>query len=117
MEESTALEIVAWTARFGHIAAAMLLFGASLFPFYAGVRSWPPRCARFVPLTLASILLAGVVLAASLTLVDLTGEAESLASINELRGFFLETDFGPVWLVRIAFSAAAFGVAVYFASP
>jgi len=56
-------------------------------------------------------------LAASLTLVDLTGETASLASMNELRGFFLETAFGPVWLARIAFSAAAFAVALRFAIP
>jgi putative copper resistance protein D len=117
MEESEALAIVAGIARFGHIAAAMLLFGASLFPFYTGIHSWPPRWARFVPLTLASILLSTIVLAASLTLVDLTGETASLASRDELRGFFLETDFGPVWLARIAFSTAAFAVALGFAIP
>jgi putative copper resistance protein D len=117
MEESGALAIVAWTARLGHVAAAMLLFGASLFPFYAGVRSWPHRRARVIPLTLASIVLSAVVLSAGFTLVDLTGETASLVSISELRGFFLDTAFGPVWLVRIAFSVAAFAVALGFAIP
>jgi copper resistance protein D len=117
MEESNALAAVLLTARFTHIAAAMLLFGASLFPFYTGVRSWPPRCVRSVPLTLASILLSAIVLAASLTLVDITGETASLASINELKGFFLDTAFGPIWVGRIACSAAAFAVALRFALP
>jgi putative copper resistance protein D len=95
----------------------MLLFGALLFPFYTGVHSWASHRARLVPLALASILLLGIMLAASLTLVNLTGDAESLISMSELKGFFLETAFGPVWLARLALSAAVFAVALGFAIP
>jgi copper resistance protein D len=117
MEEGKALTILAWTANFGHIASAMLLFGASLFPIYTGVHCWPPRWARFAPLALASILLSGIVLAAGLTLIDLTGDAASLVTASELGAFFFETAFGPVWLARLVFSIAVFAVALGFAIP
>jgi putative copper resistance protein D len=117
MAESKALTTVAWMANFGHIASAMLLFGALLFPLYTGVRSWPPHRARSAPLALASMLLLSIVLAASLTLLDITGDAASLVSVSEIKGFFLETAFGPAWLVRLAFSVAVFAVALGFAIP
>jgi putative copper resistance protein D len=117
MEESGAFAIAAWTAHFSHVIAAMLLFGASLFPFYAGTRGWPPSWTRFAPLVLASILLACGMLAAALTIADLTGDPASLARLTDLRAFFLETSFGPPWLIRLLLSVALFAIALGFAMP
>lgn len=117
MEQGGALQLAACGAHFLSLAAAMLLFGAALFPAYTGMQGWPPPCARSAPLVLASIGLAGFALAASLTLINLTGDAASLTSLAELEGFFLETSFGPVLLAGLILFALLFAAALGFAIP
>jgi len=117
MEEGGALQVMSWGAHFVSVAATMVLFGASLFPFYAGVRGWPPIWSRLAPPVLALILLVALALSACLTLLDFTGDAASLVSPDELQAFFLQTNFGPVWLAGIAASLALLAVSLGFAAP
>ena len=88
----------AWAAHYIQVAAAMLLFGGALFPFYAGFGGGTPS-----PRTmgrLAVVLCLAVAVAVGLKIVDLTGDPASLFDASELKGFFLETSFGEVWLSK-----------------
>ncbi|MGB7918371.1 MAG: CopD family protein [Rhodomicrobium sp.] len=88
----------------------MLLFGGALFPFYAGSGGGSPS-----PRTmegLAVVLCLAVAVAVGLKIVDLTGDPASLFDASELKGFFLETSFGAIWLLRFALSLAAVAVAL-----
>jgi copper resistance protein D len=116
MEDQTAaLTAAAWAAHYIQVAAAMLLFGGSLFPFYSRAEGWPAhwRALGFFPLTAALFL--SVALAAALKIADLTGDPATLLDAGELKGFFLETSFGGVWLLRLAVSTALFAVALCYA--
>ncbi len=110
MEGPTLLAPPAWAAHYIQVAAAMLLFGGALFPFYAGSGGGSPS-----PRTmegLAVVLCLAVAVAVGLNIVDLTGDPASLFDVSELKGFFLETSFGDIWLLRFALSLAAVAVAL-----
>lgn len=100
-----------FAARFVHFAAAMALFGAPLFLLCAPAagasedrRAAEQVVARLVrvavPLALASALAW-----AGASLVAITDDGWSLLDPSALSGFFLETGFGAVWLVRLALLA------------
>lgn len=61
---------------------------------------------------LAVVLCVAVAAAVGLKIVDLTGDPASLFDASELKGFFLETSFGAIWLLRFALSLAAVAVAL-----
>ncbi len=110
MEGATLLAPSAWAAHYIQVAAAMLLFGGALFPFYAGSGGGSPS-----PRTmegLAVVLCLAVAVAVGLNIVDLTGDPASLFDVSELKCFFLETSFGDIWLLRFALSLAAVAVAL-----
>jgi len=110
MEGPALLAPSAWAAHYIQVAAAMLLFGGALFPFYAGFGGGSPS-----PRTmggLAVVLCLAVAVAVGLKIVDLTGDPASLFDASELKGFFLETSFGEIWLLRFALSLAAVAVAL-----
>jgi putative copper resistance protein D len=110
MEGATLLAPSAWAAHYIQVTAAMLLFGGALFPFYAGFGGGSPS-----PRTmegLAVVLCLAVAVAVGLKIVDLTGDPASLFDASELKGFFLETSFGAIWLLRFALSLAAVAVAL-----
>ena len=110
MEGAALLAPSAWAAHYIQVAAAMLLFGGALFPFYAGCGGGSPS-----PRTmggLAVVLCLAVAVAVGLKIVDLTGDPASLFDAGELKGFFLETSFGKTWLLRFALSLAAVAVAL-----
>jgi putative copper resistance protein D len=112
MEGPSLLAASAWAAHYIQLASAMLLFGGALFPFYAGASARPvsPRTMG----ALAVALCLAVALAAALKIVDLTGDPASLLDASELKGFFLETSFGDIWLLRLALSLAVVAVALGF---
>jgi putative copper resistance protein D len=110
MEGPALLAPSAWVAHYVQVAAAMLLFGGALFPFYAGFGGGSPS--RRTMGGLAVVLCLAVAVAIGLKIVDLTGDPASLFDASELKGFFLETSFGEVWLLRFALSLAAVAVAL-----
>jgi putative copper resistance protein D len=92
-------------ARWIHFACAMLLFGASLFPFYAlAPRTMAPELAQARGVLRVAALVAfvsGIAWAAA-SLVNITGEADSLFDREALTAFVFETGFGKIWMLRIA---------------
>ena len=92
-------------ARWIHFAAVMLLFGGSLFPFYAlpGQTAAPePAPARGVLRLAALIAFVSGIAWAGASLVNITGEADSLFDPEALSAFLFETGFGRAWQVRFA---------------
>ncbi|MBN9318018.1 MAG: CopD family protein [Devosia sp.] len=100
-------------ARWGYFLSVMILFGSTLFPFYAlnrsgtASRAQQPRGINLA-LALATIAFAGVWLvsfAAGLT--DREGTLEALS------GVLLETGFGPVWIARISLVILLLGASLW----
>jgi putative copper resistance protein D len=91
-------------ARWLHFASVMLLFGASLFPFYAlplQTTSVGLARARSAFRLAASIaLLSGIAWAAA-SLVNITGDVASLFDRDALTAFLFDTGFGRVWWLRL----------------
>ena len=95
------LIVVLTLARGLHFVAVSVLCGASLFQLYA------PRAARSASALSKSALqgwvlllvVSGVAWAGGLV-AAITGDLANLISADVLRGFFLETGFGRVWLFR-----------------
>jgi putative copper resistance protein D len=84
-------------ARWLHFGSVMALFGASLFSLYAASRD------REVPYRAAAILAAasGMIWAGS-TLLAVAANSTEAFDRATLSAFFLETQFGRVWLARAA---------------
>jgi copper resistance protein D len=92
-------------ARWIHFASVMLIFGGSLFPFYAvpGQTAAPELAPARGVLRLAALIafVSGIAWAGA-SLVTTTGEADSLFDREALSAFLFETGFGRAWLVRFA---------------
>ena len=98
-------------ARWLHFLAAMLLFGAALFPFYAAsddltaspaVLNSARRAVR-----VAAVLTAISAFAwAAILLITITGAADSLIDRDTLSAFFFDTGFGKVWALRLLLALA-----------
>ena len=115
MESGTAVIIARWL----FFVAAMVAFGAALFPVYA-----PPkignddRTANIQPPVFIAAVLALISSLAWLALVILDLDGEDLASfVGTARTFLFETDFGPVWLVRLMAAGALIISAAIRPSP
>jgi putative copper resistance protein D len=90
-------------ARWIHFASVMLIFGASLFPFYAlPTQTKPPELAhtRGVLRHAALVALVSGGAWAGAALVNITGEAGSLFDRDAVTAFLFETGFGKVWALR-----------------
>ena len=102
-------------ARWLHFLAAMLLFGAALFPFYtASNGSTAPAVLNSArrALRAAAVLTAVSALAwAAILLTTITGAADSLSDRDTLSAFFFQTGFGKVWAVRLLLALAVAVVA------
>jgi copper resistance protein D len=101
-------------ARWIHFASVMLIFGASLFPFYAlPTQTTPPALVRLPGLLRLAALLAflsGLAWAAA-SLVNITGDIESLFEPETLAAFLFDTGFGKVWALRLLLLIAILFVA------
>lgn len=92
-------------SRFIHYAAAMALFGASLFPLYAGretslgdrLSSWTTRLS-FVA---AIVALAGGLGWFAFTTASMAGSLASAVDPAVIGQVVAATDFGPLWLARM----------------
>lgn len=101
-------------ARFAHYTALLLLFGAAAFTLFAapredGASQLEPRSPAFPRRLLlwssvATLLTALLVLA--LTAANLTGDLSGATDLPVLLTILLDTDFGRVWLFRLAAAAA-----------
>jgi putative copper resistance protein D len=96
-------------ARWIHFASVMLIFGASLFPFYAlPAQTKAPELAhaRGVLRRAAVLALVSGGAWAGASLVNITGEAGSLLDREAVTAFLFETGFGKVWALRFVVLAA-----------
>jgi putative copper resistance protein D len=95
-------------SRWVHFISLMIVFGASLFPHYAftsGAGSGKLRALaatdRRVRLA-AYLALASALFWVSSSLATMVGGFAQILDTDALAAFFLETSFGPIWLVRLA---------------
>lgn len=102
MIDGADLKAIAWALRLAQVTAACLLFGGALFPFYTRTCPRMPAGVMFVS---AAALFLGAAASCAAEIVSLTGETGSIVSFPELRAFFFDTSFGPVWAVRLALGA------------
>ena len=95
-------------ARFLHFATVMTLFGLALFPVYrypsrAGELS--ARLTRWLSVSLRQALLLAIASALAwglLTVANMAGTLGAAGDRDTLLFVLGETDFGRVWLVRLA---------------
>jgi putative copper resistance protein D len=101
-------------ARWIHFASVMLLFGASLFPFYAlptqAISTELARLRGAVRLAALLAFVSGLAWAAA-SLVNITGEIDSLFDRETLAAFLFDTGFGKVWALRLLLLMATLLVA------
>lgn len=95
-------------ARWVHFLCLMIVFGASLFWFYAPrgrAKSGSLRAAawtqRVIALAAYLALLSAVAWVAS-SLATMVGGFGAILDRDALEAFFLDTSFGPIWLLRFA---------------
>ena len=107
-------------ARFAHFAASLSLFGGWLYALH-GLRgaALAPAAARvIVPLrpmllTAAVIALASGALWIAMTVANIGGTFASAADAGTWAMVLGETDFGRVWIVRLALAAALVGATLF----
>ncbi len=97
------LESLLVGARFVHFGAAMMAFGACIFPAYAGTSpAFPMRAAAALALCSAIVWLLCVVLAVE------EGGWRTL-SFGDMGTVLLQTGFGRAWLVHVGLGMAWLG--------
>lgn len=102
--------MVFWTiagSRLVQFMAAMVLFGTSLFPFYA----LPPKAVagttQVMEIARRALVIAGLASAISAlawvaaSIVDIAEDVGALVDPDTLSQYFFETSFGRVWLFRL----------------
>src|SRR5262245_43212087 len=104
-------------SRFLHMLAVLLLFGAAAFPLYAFPES--ERTAqsdalfarmRNLLLTTAILSLASGVVWLCFTAANMSGELANAIAPGILSIVVQETDFGRVWIWRLALAAVLVGL-------
>jgi putative copper resistance protein D len=103
-------------ARWLHFVATMLLFGGSLFPFYAwgGGTSAPPSVINAMRVVLRFAVCIAALSAfiwAGALLVNISGDVGSLIDSETLSAFLFQTGFGKVWALRLLLVVATLIVA------
>jgi putative copper resistance protein D len=103
-------------ARWLHFLSLAIVFGASLFSFYAVPRALAP-CVSFQRTTdrviklCAYIALVSGVLWVAASIVLMADDPAQLLDAQTLADFFFGTSFGPIWITRIVLLAALAGIA------
>jgi putative copper resistance protein D len=94
-------------SRFVHYAAVLALFGGALFPIYAGsgLPSTEARLAAWLRHTLAAAAILGLASGVAwflLTAASMAGDLKSAIDLGVLATVVRSTNFGPLWLARLA---------------
>jgi putative copper resistance protein D len=89
-------------ARFAHFAALALLFGASIFPTYAGPFESNSPSAGSAPITAALIAVVSGAAWFALTTANMAGSLSAAWDGASLLTVVTETSFGGLWLGRMA---------------
>jgi putative copper resistance protein D len=106
-------------ARLAHYAGTTVLFGASLFPFYAYAGTVEPEALRGWR---ARLLLAAAVVAVlsglfwfAVSAANMAGNLSDLVDAENLRAVIRDTSFGNVWTVRMLLAALIVAATAAFA--
>lgn len=108
----TLLSLALATARLAQFFAAMILLGASLFPFYALTSTMAADTTQVGKMVRRILVIAAFTAAlsalawAAASIAQIAGDVESLIDAETLSQYFFETSFGKVWLFRIVVAAA-----------
>ena len=89
-------------ARFTHYAALLVLFGASLFPFYAGLDRSRLGWLRPSVVAFAAAALLTALAWYGLTAASMAGTFAAAVAPDTLGAVFQTMTFGQVWLARMA---------------
>ena len=105
--------------RFLHYAAAIALFGVSLFPLYAYSGSTDPEPIRLtswvrtVQFRLALVAIGSGVLWLAFVAANMTGSLASAFDLEALRSVVTDMLFGKVWAARLLIAASLVGLTGY----
>jgi putative copper resistance protein D len=114
-------EVAFWTivsARWMQFAAAMVLFGTSLFPFYALPSTGASETTQVTRTARRALSIAALVGAVSAlawvaaSILGITEDSGALADPDTLSQYFFETSFGRVWLLRLVLALLVLAVTV-----
>lgn len=94
------LDSVLIIARFGHFAATLLVFGAAVFPYYAGIT------ARFAMRSAALVALLSGLVWFDCILVNVTGDAAAVFAPDQIWLVLFSTGFGKTWAIHLALCIA-----------
>jgi putative copper resistance protein D len=103
----TASDVPLVLARWLHFLSLAVALGASLFSFYAAPRRPVASCAyqgvtdRIARLC-AHLALASGILWVTVSIAEIGDGIGGVLDPDTLSGFFLETAFGPAWIVKLA---------------
>jgi putative copper resistance protein D len=94
-------------SRFAHYGAVLALFGGALFPVYAGsgLPSTEVRLGAWLRRMLAAAAILSLASGAAwflLTAASMAGDLKSALDLGVLATVVRSTDFGPLWLARLA---------------
>jgi len=101
-------------ARFVHLAAAMVIFGLALFPFYGDSHlvGTPARIYHWRRLSLWAASLLALVTGVAwgfFTLAAMVGTLRAALDLDSLLSVLRETSFGPVWAARLVLTVVVIG--------
>ena len=106
------VEVVAAFARWLQIAANFVLLGSCIFLIIAETsvgknalneKPWIEKLQRLFP-WLAACVLLGLVVIMACTLVQITGNANSIWQLDKWLSIVTDTRAGQIWILRIVFS-------------
>lgn len=104
------------TARLLHYAGALVVFGAALFPSYAFGRATPPTGSestfKRIRVSAAILAVVGAVLTLMATAANMAGDIAAARQPEMLAAVALETEFGRIWVGRLAVGGLVLALAV-----
>ena len=104
-------------ARFLHYAAAMALFGVSLFPLYAYPRRTDPvslsSWLRPVQFGLALVAVVTAILWLAFVAANMTGSLSGTVDPEALKSVLTDTMFGQVWAARLMLAVGLVGLTAF----
>ena len=106
-------------ARFMQYAAAMALFGVSVFPLYAYPRRTDPRpeslssWLRPFQFGLAIMAIVSAILWLAFVAANMTGSLGGAVDPEALRSILTDTMFGQVWAVRLLIATLLVGLTAF----
>ncbi|ACB97031.1 copper homeostasis membrane protein CopD [Beijerinckia indica] len=108
------LEAALIASRLLHYTASIVLFGASLFPFYATPKGQGPKfLLRFFDTTrfaaAIAVLVSGILLFVC-TIATMSGTPAGIFDQDILWSVFTDMDYGGVWLARMVMAILLLGV-------